>query len=198
MCARGRFNNDLPSIAGGSAFMKGGSGRRKSEKIVRFECLMDFLNFVYGDSLGFIGKAKFGEISKGGELAFLAVGKQDLIERRIVAGYGELDGRVFGLISLDKDMGVGVMTTADSPDDLSEKMEGAFGGGEVGEMKATVGLDDADSDEMREVQAFGESLSADEEVNFAGFDGGVKRGEIVGFSVVGIKTGDFGLRKEVF
>lgn len=50
---------------------------------------------------------------------------------------------------------------------------------------------------MREIETAGESLGADEDVDAAGFDGIVEGGEVVGFGIVAVETGDFGVREEL-
>ena len=100
------------------------------------------------------------------------------------------------MIGLDDDAGGVKVAAADAADDLGEEFEGAFFGGEIGEGEAGVGLDDADGGELREVEAAGEGLGADEDLVSAGFDVGIERGEGFGFEIVAVKTGDFGLGKE--
>ncbi len=50
---------------------------------------------------------------------------------------------------------------------------------------------------MWEIKAAGEGLSADENVNMARFDVFVKISKILGFFVVAVKAGDFGIGKEL-
>ena len=100
------------------------------------------------------------------------------------------------LIGLDDNRGGVEVTAADATDDLGEELERALFGGEIGEGEAGVGLDDADGGEMRQVEPAGEGLGADEDVNIAGFDIVVECGEVFGFLVVTVKTGDFGFWEE--
>ncbi len=51
---------------------------------------------------------------------------------------------------------------------------------------------------MGEVKPTGESLGTDENVNFSGFDLVVEVGEVVIFSIITVKAGDFGGREDNF
>lgn len=51
---------------------------------------------------------------------------------------------------------------------------------------------------MGEVKPTGESLGTDENVDFSGFDLVVKVGEVVIFSIITVKAGDFGGGEERF
>ena len=64
------------------------------------------------------------------------------------------------------------MAATDATDDLSQKFKGFFFGGEIGEGEAGVGLDDADRGEEREVEATGDGLSSDDNVEVAVFNFG--------------------------
>ncbi len=90
------------------------------------------------------------------------------------------------------------MSAADAPDDLGEEFEGFFFGGEVGEGKTGVGLDDADGGEVGEVETAGDGLSADEDFYVAIFYLVVKGVERIGFFIVGVETSDFGFGEEFF
>lgn len=100
------------------------------------------------------------------------------------------------LIGLDDNRGGVEVAAADATDDLSEELERALFGGEIGEGEAGIGLNDADGGEMRQIEPAGEGLGADEDVNIAGFDIVVECGEVFGFLVVTVKTGDFSLWEE--
>ncbi len=100
------------------------------------------------------------------------------------------------LISLDNNFGTIEMSTANAADDLGKKFEGAFLGGEIGERKSGVGLDDADGSKQGKIEAAGESLSTNKDVDFAGFNVIIEFGEAGFFVVVAIKTGDFGFGEE--
>lgn len=115
-----------------------------------------------------------------------------LVKIRIIGLAGVLDDGVVGLVSLNETGGFGNVSAADAADDLGEEVEGAFFGGVVGEGEASVGLDDADGGETGKIEAFGDGLGADDEVDFAGFDSVIFSVESVIFSIIGIKTGDFG------
>lgn len=51
---------------------------------------------------------------------------------------------------------------------------------------------------MRQIEAASEGLGADEDVDFAGFDGIVKIGEVIMFIIIAIEAGDFAIWVELF
>lgn len=71
-------------------------------------------------------------------------------------------------------------------------MISAFFGGKIGEGKATVGLNDADGGEVGKVEAFGDGLGADDNIEVAGFNFAVEGVKGVGFGVIGVEAGDAG------
>jgi len=103
---------------------------------------------------------------------------------------------VIWLIGLDDNRGGVEVAAADAADDLSEELERALFGGEIGEGEAGIGLNDADGGEMRQIEPAGEGLGADEDVNIAGFDVIIEGGEVFRFFIIPVKTGDFGLWEE--
>lgn len=147
---------------------------------------------------GFVGEGEFGEVGEGREEGGAAVLEEGAVEERVVVGDGGGDDGVGGLEGLDENGGLVEMTAADATDDLGEEVEGALFGGEVGEGEAGVGLDDADSGEFGEVETFGDGLGADENVDFAEFEGVKAGGDGFGFFVVGVEAGDVGIGEEGF
>ena len=87
----------------------------------------------------------------------------------IIGGRSILDDGMVWLISLNKDFSGIEVTAADAADNLSEELKSMLLGGEIGETKATIGLDDADGGEEREIEAFGDSLGANDNVVISGF-----------------------------
>lgn len=79
------------------------------------------------------------------------------------------DNGVFRLIGLDENIGGIKMATADSTDDLGNKVESPLLRGKVGEGKAGVSLNNTDGGEEREIEAFGDSLGANDNVVISGF-----------------------------
>ena len=75
-------------------------------------------------------------------------------------------------------------------------MKNAFFGGEIRKGETRVGLDDADSGKVREVEALGDGLGADDDLVSAGFKVVVELVEGVLFSVVTVETDDFGSGEE--
>lgn len=100
--------------------------------------------------------------------------------------------------SLDEDIGEVGVTATDAADNLGNELESALFGGIIREREAGIGLNDADGGKVGEVKTFGETLGADEDVDFARFDGvieGVKGGA---FGVISVETSDFGSFEELF
>ena len=117
------------------------------------------------------------------------------VEVRVVGGGAEFDDGVVGLVGLDDDLRV-LVTAVGATDDLGEELEGAFFATEVGEGEAGIGLDDTEGSEFGQVEAFGNHLGADDDVDMAGFDCvvGVDEG-FLGLRV-GVEAGDFGIWKK--
>ena len=136
-------------------------------------------------------------MEKWGKGGFLAVFGEIFGKFWKIGFEGGLEDRVVGLVGLD-DNRVGVeVTTTDATDDLGEELKSALLGGKIREGEAGIGLDNADGGEMGKIEAAGEGLGADEDVDGASFDIVVQGGEVFGFLVVTVKTGDFGLWEEL-
>ena len=99
---------------------------------------------------------------------------------------------------LDKNAGSVEMATTDATDDLGEEFKSALFGRIIGEGKTSIGLDDADGSEMGKIEAFGDGLGANNNIDIARFDFVIKRVEAGGFGVVSIKTGNFSGFEELF
>lgn len=154
---------------------------------------MGGLDFFQGVFFGFIGDGEASEVSERGEVGFLAVFGEIFGETGEIGLQSSLEDGVIGLIGLDNNRGGIEVTTTDTTDDLGEKLESALLGGEIRESKAGIGLDNADGGEMGEIKTTGKGLGADEDIDGAGFNVVVEGGEILGFLVVAVKSGDFGL-----
>ena len=77
---------------------------------------------------------------------------------------------MIGAVGLDENVSVFQVAAADATDDLGEESECAFFGGEIGEREAGIGGDDGDGGEVGKVEAAGDGLGADEDLDVAGFD----------------------------
>ena len=190
------FDGELPGVAAASVFVEGRERWREDESGVWLEGLMKGLDVFDGGGFGFEGEAEAGEVGIGREGGATALLEEIVGEGWIVGGEGGFDDGMIGLVGLDDDAGGVKVAATDAADDLGEKFEGAFFGGEIGEGEAGVGLDNADGGELWEVETAGEGLGADEDLVDTGFDVGIECGEGFGFEVVAVKTGDFGLGKE--
>lgn len=176
--------------------MKGRCGWGDGEGGIFDELGVGLADFGEGGFLGLVGDTEAGEIGEGWHLLFAAFFQEVIGESGKISRDSRGDDGVVGLVRLDKDFGEVEVATTDAADDLGEKLEGALFGGEIGESEARVGLDDADGGEMGEIEAAGESLSADENVDVAGVDVVVVGGEIVGLLIIAVKTGDFCVGEE--
>ena len=155
-------------------------------------------DFLDGGLFSFVSDGEFGEVGEGGEVLVATFLDEVAVEAEVVGVLGEVDDGRVGLVGLDEDGGGVEVAAADATDDLSEEFESFFFGGEVGEGKAGVGLDDADGGEVGEVEAAGDGLGADEDLDVAVFDFVVEGVEGVGFFVVGVEAGDFDFGEEFF
>ena len=113
---------------------------------------------------------EFGEVGEGREELVAAFFNEVVVKAEVVGVDGEVDDRGVGLVGLNNDGGGVEVTAANATDDLGKEGEGFFFGGEVGEGEASVGLDDADRGEVGKVKAARDGLSADEDLDVAGFD----------------------------
>ncbi len=192
----GGFEDDLPGEAAAGAFVEGGGGWRNGEVGIFREFGVGLADFGEGGFFGFVGDGEAGEVREWGH--FLAATLFDeIVGKSGEVGFeGGLDDGMFGLESLDDDASDVEMSAPDAADDLSEEFEGAFFGGEIGEGEAGIGLDNADGSEVGEVEAASESLGADEDLDFAGFDVVIEVGEVGAFFVVAVEAGDFGFGED--
>ncbi len=153
-------------------------------------------DFGKGSFFGFVGDGKFGNIREGWESA-LTTDFQEMIGKGGKVGlHGGLDDGGIGLICLDENFGGVEMATADTANYLGKKFKSALFGGEIWQSKAGVGLDNANRSKVRQIKPAGEGLSADEDVDGAGFNIGIEVSKVLTFFVIAIKTGDFGIRKK--
>lgn len=176
--------------------MKGGGGGRNFKVGDFFKERMGRLDFFQGSFFGFVSDREASEVEKGGKMGFLAVFGEVISKTREVGLQSGLKDGVVGLVGLDDNRSGVEMTATDAADDLSKKLEGALFGGEVGESEAGVGLDDADGGEVGKIQAAGEGLGADQDVDGTGLNIIVEAGKSFRFLIVAVETGDFGFGEE--
>ena len=96
---------------------------------------------------------------------FLALGQGMFGERLVVVREGVVDRGVLGARGLHEDAAASV-AAAGAPGDLGDELEGSLGGTEVGEVQRGVGVDHAYKRHVGEVEAFGDHLRAEEDVDF--------------------------------
>lgn len=100
-----------------------------------------------------------------------------------------------GREGLDDDFSGQVAATG-ATGDLSEQLKDAFAGPEVGHMESDVGIEDAHQGDVGKMQAFGNHLSADEEVDLLRLKGVKQITQGIFFAHgVGIDAGDAGSGK---
>lgn len=110
----------------------------------------------------------------------------------VIAGDGVADGRGVGGEGLDDDIAADV-AAATSTGDLEDELKGAFLGAEVVQRQGGIGADDADEGDKGKIEPFGDHLGADEDVEFAIFEGGKDIGVVGGaFHRVGVHSADAG------
>ena len=61
-------------------------------------------------------------------------------------------------------------TASGTSGDLGDELEGALAGAEIGDVEAEVGVEDSDEGDVGEMQALGDHLGADKDVDFLGFE----------------------------
>ncbi len=105
---------------------------------------------------------------------------------------GKLDGGGVGGGGLDDDFS-GEVSTTGAAGDLGEELEGALTSAEVGGVEGEVGIEDADECDVGEVEAFGDHLGAEEDVDLFGTEVAKGVAESV-FSAggVGVEARDLG------
>lgn len=157
---------------------------------------MGLLDLSNGGFFGFVGDGEASEIGERRELLFLTLGEEVAGETGVVGLHGGLDDGVIGLISLDDNISYIKVAASDASDDLGKEFKTALFGGKIGESKPRIGLDNADGGEVGQIESAGEGLCADENVNFARFDGLIEVSKVSVFFVVAVETGDFGIGEE--
>lgn len=142
----------------------------------------------------FVGRAtcENGAAGEGREVELLAHFELLLGEAVEVVVAGELDARGVGGEGLDDDFAFEFAATG-AAGDLGEELEDAFAGTEVGDVEADVGVKDADQGDVGKVEAFGDHLGADEDVDLLGLEGIEEIAEGIFFAHgVGVDAGDAG------
>src|SRR5688572_12788837 len=92
-------------------------------------------------------------------------GKECLV---VVAG-GGLDGVVLRGVALDDDARAGSAPPR-AAGDLGQQAEGALPGAKIGEVQASIGVDDPDGGDAGEIKALGHHLGADNDIDVASLD----------------------------
>lgn len=155
LLTRGELEDELPGEAAVAAFMEGGSGRGNREMGVLAELAVGLLDFGEGGFLGFVGNTESSEIGEGGHLLLAAVLKEVVGEAmKVRFDSGLYDGMV-GLVRLDKNLGFVKVAAPDTTDNLGKELKSAFFGSEIGQSEASVGLNNTNSGEVREIETAG-------------------------------------------
>lgn len=154
-------------------------------------------SFGFGE-YGFAGFCCDSELEQVGEgriavhtaLLELGGGKGNVI----VAGGGR-DGWMIGRVGLDEDPARAV-AAAGAAGDLAQDLKGTFGGGEVWELEHGIGANDADGVNGREVEAFGDHLRANDDIDSAVTQALVDGLDMAEIGAVAVEAGDTGLGPE--
>lgn len=131
---------------------------------------MDLVGGEGGELLVFGANADEDEVRERGvvplapELDFLVAESLEIVVAR------ELDAWVVWREGLNKDFALDFAAPSPSGN-LGEELEGAFACAEVGHLESDIGIDDSDEGDPGEVEAFGDHLGADEDVDFTGAKG---------------------------
>ena len=120
--------------------------------------------FVFGANANQNEVRERGVVPLAPKLDFLVAESLEIVVAR------ELDAWVVWRECLDKDFALDFAAASPSGD-LGEELEGAFACAEVGHLESDVGVDDSDEGDAGEVEAFGDHLGADEDVDFTGAKG---------------------------
>ena len=119
-----------------------------------------------------------------------------LVKAGEVVAAGVLDRRMKRRERLDDDFAFDIAASG-APGDLGEELEGAFARAEIRHVQAEVGVDDADQRDVRKMQALGDHLRADQDVDFAGAKIAEDAAVIVlALQRVGIHAGDARVREK--
>ena len=131
-------------------------------------------------------------VAVGGMAAGLADGEFLGGEAFEVVVAGELDAGALGREGLHDNL-AGHFTAARASGDLGEELEGAFASAEIGNVEGEVGVEDADKGDVGEMEALGDHLGADEQIDLLSFKGieGIAQFVLAGHGV-GIDAGDAG------
>ena len=109
---------------------------------------------------------------------------------------GKLDRARLGREGLHHDL-AGAVAPAGPPRDLDEELEGALVGPEIGHVHGKVGVDQAHEGHIGKIEALGDHLGADEDIDAAGAEAGEDFAETIFFAHrVGVDALDPGLGQE--
>ena len=146
--------------------------------------------FFDGSLFGFISDDNLGKIGERRELLTTAHFDEVVVKAEVVGSGGEVDNGRSGLISLNKNRRSVKMAATDATDNLGEKFEGFFFGGEIGKGESGISLDDADGSEVGKVETTGDGLGTDEDFNIAVFNVVIESVERIAFFVIGVEASD--------
>ena len=159
---------ELAVCFGGGAGV--GDAEANGGREILFQSLVEILQGELGEALvGGLGEEE-GGVAEGGVLELGAEFEFLIGEAIVVVVPGELDGGGVRGESLDEDFAFH-FAPAGAASDLGEELEGALTGAEVGNVEGEVGVEDAGEGDVGEIEAFGDHLGAEEDVDLAGFEG---------------------------
>ena len=105
-------------------------------------------------------------MAKWGKVTLLTNGKSGVVKVSVILRETIDDSGVGGLIALNDDVR-GMVRATNASNDLGKKLECSFGGAVVRQGKPAISLDDADCAQERQVEPFGDDLSAYDDVDSA-------------------------------
>src|SRR3990172_6963266 len=154
--------DQLPGISGGEE-ARGDPGRQS-------------FGFGAGFLIGGVAVEQAGQSLERGVTELAPVADFGLVEGLVVVAGGSRDGVVIGVEGL-QDHPTAEQPAPGSPRPLREHLKGTFRGTEIRQVQAGVGRYDAHKGYQREIKAFGDHLSADEDGE-VGFDALGARAEV--------------------
>lgn len=108
-------------------------------------------------------------VEVGGVLEFFPEREFLFSEAVVVVVACELDGGVLRGMGLDDDLAEAIAAPGASGD-LGEELKGAFAGAKVRHMEAEIGVENSDEGDIGEVEAFGDHLCAEKDLDFSCFE----------------------------
>ena len=161
------------------------------------DATMDVLERELGEAFMRGSGAEEGGVGEG-RIRKLASKLEFLVGKTfVIVVTGELDGGRMGREGLDHHFAFH-FTPSRAARDLGQELEGPFAGAEIGDVEGEVGVEDGGEGDVGEVEALGDHLGAEEDVDLAGSEGGEGVLEDVFLARgIGVEAGEAGFGKDL-